>query len=100
VTVVVFDPAFSSGIRDGDVEGRIRINGGSPQNSHDLNRSGGGFVSGPGSDWLATYDHHVHLDDANNGDTVVLEVRVKDRAHGVWVTVAVGTYTMDEDCDD
>ena len=99
VTVVVFDPAFSSGIRDGDVMGRIQINPpSSPVNYHDLNRSGGGFVSGPGSDWLATYSHDIDLNGANMGDTVLLEVKVKDIANGSWVIVPAGTYIMDKDC--
>lgn len=98
VTVVVFDPAFSSGIKDGDVMARIRINGGSPVNYHDLNRSGGGFVSGPGSDWLATYSHDIDLNGANMEDTVLLEVKVKDVANGSWVIVPAGTYIMDKDC--
>lgn len=99
VTVVVFDPAFSSGIANGDVKARIRINGGPAVNYEDLDFVSGGFVGGvPGADWIATYTEDVDLDGAYLGDTVLVEVKVADIANGNWVIVPAGTYTMGCDC--
>jgi hypothetical protein len=99
VTVVVFDPAFSSGIGPSDVLVRISINGGPAQNYANLEYQFGGFVSGPGSDWLATYSGEVELEDAKTGDTVVVEVKVHDIEHpSNWIIVGAGTYTMGCDC--
>jgi len=98
VTVDVFDPAFSEGIANGDVMVRISINGGLPVNYEDLDILSGGFVSGFGSDWVATYEDDVDLDGAYTGDTVLVEVKVKDIANGKWVIVPAGTYTMTCDC--
>jgi hypothetical protein len=99
VTVDVFDPAFSSGIDTGDVYARISINGGPPQNYATLDYVVGGFVGGLGSDWLATYSGEVELDDAEFGDSVLVEVKVHDIAHPTgWIVVPAGTYIMDKNC--
>ena len=95
----VFDPAFSLGVNDSDVQFKyLSPTDGWKANS--LTRFSGDFVSGIGSDWDAHYSGTIDLDDVYDGDIIEVQARVDDISGSTsWVHTSSSYYTlMGTDC--
>jgi hypothetical protein len=90
----VFDPAFTLGIADGDVW--AKYNGPSTGGWQLVNipRETGGWS---GSDWDASYDGFVTINNASIGDAIDIMGKVTDLA-GNTQYYSAGTYTMGVPC--
>ena len=96
----VFDPAFSSGISS-NVYARVTYPD-SFQGYFSLGLLSGGFVSGPGSDFDASYGGSVTYKDPAHpvdvDDTIDVELKVQDNAGTGWMITSPVTYTVTVDC--
>jgi hypothetical protein len=93
----VFDPAFSAGIADGDVYAKYDGPSTGGWQYVNIPLEGGGFVSGPGSDWNASYDGVISLNCVFTGETIDIKGMVTDLA-GNTTYINPGSYTMGVDC--
>lgn len=97
----VFDPAFSSGISTSNVFARVTYPD-AYQGYFNLSLASGGFVSGPGSDWDASYADAVTYKDSLHpvvaGETIDVELKVQDDAGTGWMITSPVTYTVTVDC--
>lgn len=91
------DPAFSSGIAPGDVYAKYNGPHTTGWQYTNIPIEHGGFVSGPGSDWDASYDGPVTLHNALSGDVIDIKGMITDVA-GNTTYINPGTYTMGVDC--
>jgi hypothetical protein len=93
----VLDPAFSDGIDptkvfakyDGPLTGGLQL--------VNIPLESGGFVSGPGSDWIASYDGPVTINNAAVNDVIDVWGKVTDLAGRTTVFYA-GTFLMGVVC--
>ena len=83
VDLQVFDPTFSSGVSDSNVQFKYQSAsvGWTPVS---LNLITGGWVSGPGSDWDAHYGKTITLSGVKSGEVIEVEGRVEDNAGTGW----------------
>jgi len=97
----VFDPAPSSGISIYPVFARVTYPD-SFQDYFTLSIFSGGFVSGPGSDWDAHYRDSVAFSNPSHvvvfGETIQVELKVKDDAGNGWVITSPVSFTVEDDC--
>ncbi len=93
----VFDPAFSDGIDPNDVFVKYDgpLTGGLQYVNIPL--EGGGFVSGPGSDWVASYDGPVTINNAAVNDVIDVWGKVTDLA-GQTTILSAGSFVMGVVC--
>ena len=91
VDLRVFDPKFSSGVSDSNVQLKYRSPsvGWTPVS---LNLITGGWVSGPGSDWDAHYGKTITLSGVKNGEVIEVEGRVEDNAGTGWRYTSIYYY--------
>ena len=93
----VKDLAFSAGVAPADVFAKYD----GPQTGGlqrvNIPLESGGFVSGPGSDWVASYDGPVTINSALIGDTIDVWGKVTDLA-GRTTIISAGSYTMGVNC--
>ena len=91
VDLQVFDPTFSSGVSDSNVQLKYRSAsvGWTPVS---LNLITGGWVSGPGSDWDAHYGKIITLSGVKSGEVIEVEGRVEDNAGTGWRYTSIYYY--------
>ena len=98
VSMRVFDQAVSAGFAPADVTVKHEQHSGG-YFFQQVPFISGGFVSGPGSDWDATYGGTMTLSDVEVGDTFKVYGRVKDLAGNGWVYSSAYTYTYNGAAD-
>ena len=87
----VFDPAFSSGVSDSNVQFKYQSAsvGWTPVS---LTLITGGWVSVPGSDWDAHYGGIITLSGVKSGEVIEVEGRVEDNAGTGWQDTSIYYY--------
>jgi hypothetical protein len=92
VSMTVFDPAYSSGFSPSEVLVKHETHSGGYYYQQ-VPFISGGFVSGPGSDWSATYGGPMILSDVEVGETFKVYGKIKDIAGTGWIISSAYTYT-------